>query len=76
MAPLFVLARATGSETVNGTAWGTLAHFARDVSIHPGAPLLRPFRSEDLRIPYAAYAARPCRPRRYGDDPLTFVAGL
>ena len=56
VAPLFVLARATGSETVNGTAWGTLAHFARDVSIHPGAPLLRPFRSEDLRIPYAAYA--------------------
>ena len=27
-------------------AWGTLAHFARDVSIRPGAPLLRPFRSQ------------------------------
>jgi hypothetical protein len=56
VAPLFALARATGSETVDGAAWGTLAHFARDVSIHPGAPLLRPFHREDLRIPYAVYA--------------------
>jgi hypothetical protein len=56
IAPLFALARATRSELVDGAAWGTVAHFARDVSIDPGAPLLSPLRSEDLRIPYAVYA--------------------
>jgi len=56
VAPLFVLARAARSETLDGAAWGTLAHFGRDVSVYPGAPLLRPFHDEDLLVPYAAYA--------------------
>jgi hypothetical protein len=56
VAPLFALARATRSDTLDGAAWGTLAHFARDVSIAPGAPLLRPFKDEDVLIPYAVYA--------------------
>jgi hypothetical protein len=56
VAPLFALARATRSEAIGGAAWGTLAHFARDVSIPPGAPLLKPFRDEDLLVPYAIYA--------------------
>ena len=56
VAPLFVLARATGSEAVDGAAWGTLAHLARDVSVYPGAPLLRPLHDEDLLVPYAVYA--------------------
>jgi membrane-bound metal-dependent hydrolase YbcI (DUF457 family) len=56
VAPLFALARATRSDLADGAAWGTLAHFARDVSMAPGAPLLKPFRDEDLLVPYAAYA--------------------
>jgi hypothetical protein len=55
-APLFALARASRSEMLDGAAWGTLAHFARDVSIAPGMPLLRPFRRRDVRIPYPVYA--------------------
>ena len=55
-APLFALARATGSELLDGAAWGTVAHFARDVSIPPGAPLLRPFHDDDLIVPYPVYA--------------------
>ncbi|MBN1528275.1 MAG: metal-dependent hydrolase [Thermoleophilaceae bacterium] len=56
VAPLFALARASRSELADGTAWGTLAHFARDVAVPPGAPLLKPFREEDVLLPYAAYA--------------------
>jgi hypothetical protein len=57
IAPLFALARVSRSDLVDGAAWGTVAHFARDVSIPPGAPLLRPLTKDDLLIPYAAYAA-------------------
>jgi hypothetical protein len=55
-APLFGLARASRSEVLDGAAWGTLAHFARDISIAPGMPLLRPLRRRDMRIPYPVYA--------------------
>ena len=57
VAPLFALTRVSRSELLGGAAWGTLAHFARDVCLPPGAPLLRPFRDDDLLIPYAVYAA-------------------
>ena len=57
IAPLFALARVSRSDLADGAAWGTVAHFARDVSIPPGAPLLRPLNKDDLLIPYAVYAA-------------------
>jgi hypothetical protein len=53
---VFAAARATRSQLLDGAAWGTLAHFARDVSIDPGMPLWRPFRRRDVRVPYAIYA--------------------
>jgi hypothetical protein len=38
-------------------AAGMLAHFARDVALAPGAPLLWPLTDRQVRIPYPAYAA-------------------
>jgi hypothetical protein len=38
-------------------AAGMLAHFARDLAVQPGVPLLWPLTGRELRIPYAAYAA-------------------
>ena len=38
-------------------AAGMLAHFARDLSLHAGAPVLWPLSSKSLRVPYALYAA-------------------
>jgi len=55
--PLFTLARATGSEAVAGVAWGSLVHFARDLAMGNGAPLLAPLHRGDLRMPYPLYAA-------------------
>lgn len=38
-------------------AAGVCAHFARDVALGPGAPLLWPLSRSHLHVPYAAYAA-------------------
>jgi hypothetical protein len=38
-------------------AAGAAAHFVRDLALDPGVPLLWPFTSRTVRIPYAAYAA-------------------
>jgi hypothetical protein len=38
-------------------AAGMLAHFARDLALQPGAPMLWPVSSRSLRVPYALYAA-------------------
>jgi LexA-binding, inner membrane-associated putative hydrolase len=38
-------------------AAGVLAHFARDLAVQPGVPLLWPLTGRQLRIPYACYAA-------------------
>jgi hypothetical protein len=37
-------------------AAGMLAHYARDLGVGTGAPLLWPFTRRHLKIPYAAYA--------------------
>jgi membrane-bound metal-dependent hydrolase YbcI (DUF457 family) len=36
---------------------GTAAHFARDLAMEPGVPLLWPLTKRRVRIPYALYAA-------------------
>lgn len=38
------------------TALGMLAHFARDISVEPGLPLLWPLSERHLKLPYGAYA--------------------
>jgi membrane-bound metal-dependent hydrolase YbcI (DUF457 family) len=38
-------------------AAGILAHFARDLALHAGAPVFWPLSSTSLRVPYALYAA-------------------
>jgi hypothetical protein len=35
---------------------GTAAHFARDLAMDPGVPLLWPLTKRTFRVPYAAYA--------------------
>ena len=66
IAPLFALARASRSDLVDGAAWGTVAHFARDVSIPPGAPLLRPVNKDDVADPVRRLRRRPGGSRRPG----------
>jgi hypothetical protein len=56
-APLFALARASGSDALSGAAWGTLAHLVRDIAVGPGVPLWSPVRRNDVRVPYPVYAA-------------------
>jgi membrane-bound metal-dependent hydrolase YbcI (DUF457 family) len=56
VAPLFALARASNSKLLDGAAWGTLAHFARDLAMGPGIPLLGPFHRRSVRVPYPVYA--------------------
>jgi hypothetical protein len=51
---LSVAPAAAGSRS---TAAGMLTHFARDLALEPGLPLLWPLRQRALRVPYAAYAA-------------------
>ncbi len=54
--PLFVLARATGSDVISGAAWGTVTHLVRDIAVGPGVPLWSPVRRHDVRVPYPLYA--------------------
>jgi hypothetical protein len=50
---LVLAAAALGSRRL---AAGAAAHFARDLALDPGVPLLSPFSRRHLRVPYAAYA--------------------
>lgn len=57
VAPVAALAEITKDERLRGAAAGMLAHFARDVGVGTGVPLLWPATRISWRVPYAVYAA-------------------
>lgn len=57
VAPVAALAGLTQSERLHGTASGMLAHFARDLGVGSGVPLLWPATRHSVRVPYIAYLA-------------------
>jgi membrane-bound metal-dependent hydrolase YbcI (DUF457 family) len=56
VAPVAVLAGLTQSERLHGAATGMVAHYARDLGVGSGVPLLWPATSRSVRVPYAVYA--------------------
>jgi membrane-bound metal-dependent hydrolase YbcI (DUF457 family) len=56
VAPVAVLARATGDERLHGVVAGMLSHFARDLAVGSGVPLLWPGTRRSFKVPYPAYA--------------------
>jgi membrane-bound metal-dependent hydrolase YbcI (DUF457 family) len=54
--PVAALALCTRSPRLEGVTAGMLAHFARDLGVGSGVPLLWPASAESLRVPYATYA--------------------
>jgi len=57
VAPVAALAGLTQSERLHGAATGMVAHFARDLGVGSGVPLLWPATARSVRVPYVAYAA-------------------
>lgn len=57
VAPVAVSATLRDDRRLRGAAWGMLAHFARDVGVGTGVPLLWPVTRRSFRVPYSAYAA-------------------
>ncbi len=57
VAPVAALAEIRKDERLRGAAAGMLAHFARDVGVGTGVPLLWPATRISWRVPYAVYAA-------------------
>jgi LexA-binding, inner membrane-associated putative hydrolase len=57
VAPLAAAAGATQSERLHGAACGMVAHYARDLGVGSGVPLLWPATKRSLRVPYGVYAA-------------------
>jgi membrane-bound metal-dependent hydrolase YbcI (DUF457 family) len=57
VAPVAGLAAATGDPRFAAAAGGMLAHFARDLGVGTGVPLLWPASRRPLRVPYPVYAA-------------------
>jgi membrane-bound metal-dependent hydrolase YbcI (DUF457 family) len=55
--PVAALGAAKQDERLRGAAAGMLAHFARDVGVGTGVPLLWPLTRRSWRVPYAVYAA-------------------
>ena len=56
IAPVAAAAALTQSERLHGTATGMLVHFARDVGVGSGVPLLWPLSRRSLKVRYGAYA--------------------
>jgi membrane-bound metal-dependent hydrolase YbcI (DUF457 family) len=56
VAPLAAAAGATQSERLHGAACGMVAHYARDLGVGSGVPLLWPATNRSLRVPYGVYA--------------------
>jgi len=56
VAPVAALAALTQSERLHGAASGMVAHFARDLGVGSGVPLLWPATNRSVRVPYAVYA--------------------
>jgi membrane-bound metal-dependent hydrolase YbcI (DUF457 family) len=54
--PVAALAGLTQSERLHGAASGMIAHYARDLGVGSGVPLLWPATGRSLRLPYAVYA--------------------
>jgi membrane-bound metal-dependent hydrolase YbcI (DUF457 family) len=57
VAPVAVIAALRDDRRLRGAAWGMLAHFARDVGVGTGVPLLWPVTRRSFRVPYPVYAA-------------------
>jgi membrane-bound metal-dependent hydrolase YbcI (DUF457 family) len=57
VAPVAALAGLTQSERLHGAASGMVAHYARDLGVGTGVPLLWPATRHSIRIPYAVYVA-------------------
>jgi hypothetical protein len=57
VAPLAAAAAATQSERLHGAACGMVAHYARDLGVGSGVPLLWPATRRSVRVPYGIYAA-------------------
>jgi membrane-bound metal-dependent hydrolase YbcI (DUF457 family) len=57
VAPVAVIAALRNDRRLRGAAWGMLAHFARDVGVGTGVPLLWPVTRRSFRVPYSVYAA-------------------
>jgi LexA-binding, inner membrane-associated putative hydrolase len=57
VAPVAALAGLTQSERLHGVASGMVAHYARDLGVGTGVPLLWPVTRYSIRIPYGVYAA-------------------
>jgi membrane-bound metal-dependent hydrolase YbcI (DUF457 family) len=57
VAPVAALAGLTQSERLSGASAGMLVHFARDLGVGSGVPLLWPGTRRSLKVPYAVYAA-------------------
>ena len=57
VAPLAAVAAVTQSERLHGAACGMVAHYARDLGVGSGVPLLWPATSRSVRVPYGVYVA-------------------
>ena len=57
VAPVAALATLRKDRRLRGAAWGMLAHFARDIGVGTGVPLLWPLTRRSFRVPYPVYAA-------------------
>ena len=55
--PVAALAAARRDARLGALAAGMLTHYARDVGVGTGVPLLWPLTRRSFRVPYAAYAA-------------------
>jgi membrane-bound metal-dependent hydrolase YbcI (DUF457 family) len=54
--PVAALGQMKADQRLRGAAAGMIAHFARDVGVGTGVPLLWPLTRRSLRVPYAVYA--------------------
>jgi membrane-bound metal-dependent hydrolase YbcI (DUF457 family) len=59
ISPLFAAARlqepGPSRDALAGAAVGTLAHFARDLAVGTGVPLLQPLTGRSFKLPYPLY---------------------
>jgi membrane-bound metal-dependent hydrolase YbcI (DUF457 family) len=57
VAPVAAAAGLTQSERLHGAATGMVAHYARDLGVGSGVPLLWPLSKRSVRVRYEVYAA-------------------
>jgi inner membrane protein len=57
VAPVAAMAGVTQSDRLHGAACGMIIHFARDLGMGTGVPLLWPATGRSLKVPYAVYVA-------------------